>query len=152
MTSTNRWSDSFLDGLRSRGDALADETLKLILKDNENAGISALFRTMDTNDDLPPSRQFPLLAEFFRMTDGLPPGVDLDRIRRGEEVFRGHVFECAIVLLMKSLPEGYAAPNLAIILNISGQLETHTFKRLLATLQMVVNVTTARGFQSGERR
>ena len=149
MTSTNRWSDSFLDGLRSRGDALADETLKLILKDNENAGTSALFRTMDTNDDLPPSRQFPLLAEFFRMTDGLPPGVDLDRIRRGEEVFRGHVFECAIVLLMKSLPEGYAAPNLAIILNISGQLETHTFKRLLATLQMVVNVTTARGFQSG---
>ena len=42
MTSTDKWSDSFLDTLRSKGDVLADETLKLILKDNENAGISAL--------------------------------------------------------------------------------------------------------------
>ena len=145
----DRWTGAFLDRLRSQGDALADETLKLILKDGENAGMQALFREMDSNDDLPPSRQFPHLKKFFRMTDGLPPGIDLDRIRRGEDIFRAHVFESAIVLLMRSLPEGYAAPNLAIILNISGQLESHTFKRLLATLQMVINVTTSRGFQPG---
>lgn len=145
----DRWIDAFLDRLRSQGDALADETLKLILKDGENAGMQALFREMDSNDDLPASRHFPHLKKFFRMTDGLPPGIDLDRIRRGEDIFRAHVFESAIVLLMRSLPEGYAAPNLAIILNISGQLESHTFKRLLATLQMVINVTTSRGFQPG---
>ncbi len=145
----DRWTDAFLDRLRSQGDALADETLKLILKDGENAGMTTLFREMDSNDDLPPSRHFPHLKKFFRMTDGLPPGIDLVRIRRGEDVFRDHVFEGAIVLLMRSLPEGYAAPNLAIILNISGELESHTFKRLLATLQMVINVTTSRGFQPG---
>jgi hypothetical protein len=149
MTSAERWTDPFLDSLRSKGDALADEALRLMLKDDEKAGMTTLFREMDTNDDVPPSHHFPLLADFFRMTDGLPPGVDLERIRRGEDIFRDHVFESAIVLLMRSLPEGYAAPNLAIILNISGELESHTFKRLLATLQMVINVTTSRGFQPG---
>ena len=149
MSSTDRWSDAFLDGLRSKGDALADEALTLILRDNEKAGIATLFREMDSNDDLPPSHHFPLLTDFFRQTNELPPGTDLARIRRGEDVFCEHIFESAIVLLMRSLPEGYAAPNLAKILSISGQLETHTFKRLLATLQMVINVATSRGFQPG---
>ena len=142
-----RWNDAFLDTLRSRGDTLADEALKLIVRDDEKAGITRLFREMDSNDDLPPSHHFPLLTDFFKETNDLPPGTDMDRIRRGEDIFRAHIFESAIVLLMRSLPEGYAAPNLSIILSISGQLDTHTFKRLLATLQMVVNVTTSRGFQ-----
>ena len=149
MSSTDRWSDAFLDELRSKGDALADEALSLIVSDNELANITTLFREMDSNDDFPPSHHFPQLSDFLRKTNELPPGADLNRIRRGEDIFREHIFECAIVLLMRSLPEGYAAPNLAIILNISGQLETHTFKRLLATLQMVVNVMTSRGFQPG---
>ncbi len=147
--SPDRWSDTFLDDLRSRGDVLADGALTLILKENESAALTTLFREMDTNDDIAPAKHFPLLEEFFRSTDDLPPGTDLERIRRGEDIFRRHIFESAIVLLMRSLPEGYAAPNLSIILNISGQLEKHTFKRLLATLQMVVNVTTSRGFQKG---
>ena len=147
--STDRWSDAFLDTLRSKGDTPADEALGLIVSDNELANITTLFREMDSNDDFPPSHHFPQLSDFFRKTGDLPPGTDLLRIRRGEDIFREHIFESAIVLLMRSLPEGYAAPNLAIILNISGQLETHTFKRLLATLQMVVNVMTARGFQPG---
>ncbi|HTY58265.1 MAG TPA: oxygenase MpaB family protein [Bacteroidota bacterium] len=149
MTTVDRWNDAFLDGLRSQGDALADDALRLLLKEDERAGLTSLFRKMDTNDDIQPAEHFPLLAEFFRETGELPPGIDIVRVRRGEEIFREHVFESAIVLLMRSLPEGYAAPNLSIILNISGQLETHTFKRLLATLQMVVNVTTARGFGPG---
>jgi len=147
MPFPQRWNDAFLDTLRSRGDTLADEALKLIVRDDEKAGITRLFREMDSNDDLPPSHHFPLLNDFFKETNNLPPGTDLNRIRRGEDIFRAHIFESAIVLLMRSLPEGYAAPNLSIILSISGQLDTHTFKRLLATLQMVVNVTTSRGFQ-----
>jgi hypothetical protein len=62
-------------------------------------------------------------------------------------VFQKNAFTGALVLLTKSLPEGYAAPNLAIILNLSGNLRTHPYKRLLATLQTVVNVSTFHGFQ-----
>ena len=147
----SRWTDEFLDSLRLQGDPLADEYLKLIIKDDEIGGITKLFSKMDSNDATPPDNLFPELAQFFKTTHDLPPGVDPDRIHRGEEVFSEHAFEGALVLLTKSLPEGYAAPNLSIILNISGDLRTHTYKRLLGTLQMLINVSASRGFQPGGR-
>ena len=100
---------------------------------------------------LPSKARFPSWLTFFEKTGNLPADVDMDRIRRGEDVFRRHAFAGALVLLAKSLPEGYQAPNLSIILNISGELRTHTYKRLLATLQTVVNVSTSGGFQRGGR-
>jgi hypothetical protein len=147
----SRWNDTFLDSLRLQGDPLADACLQRIVKDDEINGIKTLFSTMDSNDATPPEKFFPQLADFFAATHELPPGVDLDRVHRGEDVFMGQVFEGALVLLTKSLPEGYAAPNLSIILNISGDLRTHTYKRLLGTLQMLINVSACRGFQAGGR-
>ncbi len=151
MNATGRWTDSFLNQLRQEGDNQADEALKLILKDDEYAGISRLFASMDANDETLPGKSFPVLSDFFHSTEKLPPDVDLDRIHRGEDVFNRHTYEGALALLAKSLPEGYQAPNLTIILNISGDLRTHTYRRLLGTLQTVVNVSTCRGFQTGGR-
>ena len=149
--SSPRWSDTLLNEMRTQGDPLADESLQSILPNDEPGVISSLFRVMDANDKVPPADIFPSLARFFEATNELPPGVDLDRIHRGEHVFIGHVYLAALVLLTKSLPEGYAAPNLSIILNISGQLRTHPYRRLLATLQTVVNVSSCHGFQPGGR-
>ncbi len=148
---THRWTEDFLNRLRRESDPHADEALRRIVADQEANAIRAVFSRMNSNDDIPIGSTFPVLADFFQTTGNLPPDVDPDRIRRGEEVFRRHVFAGALVLLTKSLPEGYQAPNLSIILNISGQLRTHTYKRLLATLQTVVNVSTGGGFQRDGR-
>ncbi len=147
----NRWNDAFLDSLRRQGDPLADEAFQILIQDGEAAKAKKLFAEMDANNEIPPATLFPELHEFFSTTERLPANVDLDRIRRGEDVFTRHPFTGALVLLAKSLPEGYAAPNLAIILNMSGDLRVHPYKRLLATLQTVVNVSTIRGFQNGGR-
>ncbi|MBI3110678.1 MAG: DUF2236 domain-containing protein [Ignavibacteriales bacterium] len=147
----NRWNNAFLDSLRRQGDPLADEAFRILLQDGEAGKAKKLFAEMDANDEIPPATMFPELHEFFSTTERLPANVDLDRIRRGEDVFTRHPFTGALVLLAKSLPEGYAAPNLAIILNMSGNLRVHPYKRLLATLQTVVNVSTIRGFQDGGR-
>ena len=146
-----KWTSSFLDGLRQQGDPEADEALQMILSDNEAGEIRKLFSAMDSNDEVPPATHFPVLSKFFAASNELPPGVDADRIHRGEDVFEEHAFAGALTLLTKSLPEGYQAPNLSIILNISGDLRTHTYRRLLGTLQTVVNVSTCRGFQAGGR-
>ena len=148
---TSRWTDPFLNQLRTETDSHADAALSLIPRDGEKSGISTLFREMNSNDEHPLAQSFPVLDNFFETTGNIPSDVDIDRINRGEEVFRRHAFEGALALLAKSLPEGYQAPNLAIILNISGDLRTHTYKRLLATLQTVVNVSTFHGFQQGGR-
>ncbi len=140
-----------LNSMRAEGDTLADESLQAILRTDESRVIRTLFRSMNANDTVPPATHFPELAHFFESTNALPPGVDLARVHRGEDVFIRNVYLASVALLTKSLPEGYAAPNLAIILNISGELRTHTFRRLLATLQTVINVSSCHGFQSQGR-
>jgi hypothetical protein len=146
-----RWTDVFLDGLRRQGDPLADRYLQQLVADSELGNIRRVFAEMDSNDEVPPAKTFPELSDFFSATDAIPSFVDPARILRGETVFEKHAFAGALVLLTKSLPEGYAAPNLAIILNMSGNLRTHPYKRLLATLQTVVNVSSFHGFQNGGR-
>jgi len=144
-----RWTDAFLDALRTQGDSLADEYLQKFVADNEIVNIRKVFAEMDSNNEIPPASTFPKLNEFFILTNALPPNIDTKRITRGEMVFQKNAFTGALVLLTKSLPEGYAAPNLSIILNLSGNLRTHPYKRLLSTLQTVINVSTFHGFQPG---
>ena len=146
-----RWTDAFLDTLSTQGDLLADTHLQKLFADNEIAGIRRVFAEMDANNEIPPAATFPELNEFIKETNDLPPFIDTARINRGEMVFQDNAFTVALVLLTKSLPEGYAAPNLSIVLNLSGDLRTHPYKRLLATLQTVVNVSTFHGFQHGGR-
>ena len=70
----------------------------------------------------------------------------MNRLERGEAAFMRHACCSALVLLANSLPAGYAAPNLAQVLVISGNLQKHPYRRLLGVLQMVVNVTARNGF------
>lgn len=142
-----RWTNDFLDHLRAQGDKLADDHLDNMLKDQEIIKIGDVFKSLNSNDDQPIETIFPALADFCRQTGALPPDVDLARIRRGEDIFIRHAFPAALVLLTKSLPEGYAAPNLALVLNISKNLVHHPYKRLLQVLQMLLNVCASRGFE-----
>jgi hypothetical protein len=143
---SQHWNSAFLDALRIQGDPHADETFARILADGEESRIGALFARMDTNDTTPPGQIFPTASAFFETTGHLPQGVDLARIQAGEVLFWKHAYNIALVLLAKSLPEGYAAPNLSQILNMSGDLRSRTYKRLLATLQLVLNVSSCNGF------
>jgi hypothetical protein len=143
---SHHWNGAFLDTLRMQGDPHADEAFARILADGEESRIGSLFARMDTNDATPPGAIFPTASAFFEATGQLPPGVDLNRIQAGEALFWKHAYSIALVLLSKSLPEGYAAPNLAQVLNMSGDLRNRTYKRLLATLQLVLNVSSCTGF------
>ena len=145
----DRWTDSFLNTLREKGDAVADDALRILLADGEVASATKLFHEMQVNDDIHPADHFPEMENFFAHTEQLPRGIDFDRLQRAEDLFNRNVLLGALILLTKSLPEGYQAPNLSIILNISGLLRTKTFKRLLGTLELVLNVTRAKAFESG---
>ena len=147
----HRWTGSFLDMMHGEGDHLADSYFSILTQDDEMESIRKVFSEMDSNDESPPADTFPELHEFFTRTNNLPPTIDTQRIDHGEMVFQKNAFTVALVLLTKSLPEGYAAPNLSIILNLSGNLRTNPYKRLLSTLQTVVNVSSFHGFQHGGR-
>jgi hypothetical protein len=147
---TTQWSDDgFLDGLRRQGDPLADQAVERLIREGGLSEVNRLFQILRSDDQpLPPDLPAPF-REFLEQTDGLPAGVDLARVQRGEAVFMRHAFTGALVLLAKSLPEGYQAPCLTEILMISRDLARSPYDRLLGVLQMLVRVCSVHGFAPG---
>lgn len=149
--SLSRWSDdTFLDRLRSEGDREADDCLAELADTGQN--FRDLFRFLNSNHAQVPVDAPDALRRFFAdaMRTPAPDGQPVDRARleRGEDVFMTHACSSALALLAMSLPAGYAAPNLARVLVMSGNLENHPYTRLLGVLQMVVNVTARGGFET----
>ncbi|MEP6781110.1 MAG: oxygenase MpaB family protein, partial [Gemmatimonadaceae bacterium] len=156
---TTRWSDdAFLDTLRQAVDVPADKCVAALQGQDDFA---RLFAMAAVNNDKIPEDVPQALRDFFADTDLLiqlesdraqfPDGLDHGRLRRGEKIFLDHAFAFCLVLLAKSLPEGYAAPNLSVLLNMSGNLRTRPYRRLLGVLQLVVDVSSIGGFDSNGR-
>jgi hypothetical protein len=143
-----KWTKQYLDTMRQQGDALADACFEQLCQNHRITHTSDLFTLLRTNHTPVPAAAPPELVDFLAATRALPAHTDRDRIKRGEELFMTHAFVAALVLLTKSLPAGYAAPNLTQVLHVSGDLERHPYKRTLGVLQMVVNVSTCRGFDT----
>jgi hypothetical protein len=148
--SATQWSDDgFLDGLRRQGDVLADGAVARMIQERDVSEVNRLFVVARSdNRPLPPDLPPPLL-ELVERTHRLPAGVDLERVHRGEAVFMRHAFTAALILLSKSLPEGYQAPCLTEILMISRDLARSPYDRLLGVLQMLVRVCSVDGFSPG---
>jgi hypothetical protein len=147
--SLRTWTRPLLDSMRQQGDAMADACLATLRAEHGIEQTSALFQRLDSNDDQAPFNAPPAFQDFLAATGTLPEGTDLDRLKRGAQTYMTHAFPVALTLLAKSLPAGYAAPNLTTILSLSGQLERHPYKRTLGVLQMVINVANPRGFEPG---
>lgn len=145
-----RWSDdAFLDGLRRQVDTQADDCVTRLFAAGGATGSRELFAHLTSNEDRLPETAPAALREFFAATRALPAGTDLARLDRGERVWMKQAFPAALVLLAKSLPEGYSAPSFGEILHVSRDLERHPYRRLLGVLQMVVNISSPGGFAEG---
>ncbi|MBD3223133.1 MAG: DUF2236 domain-containing protein [Caldithrix sp.] len=142
-----RWSDEFLDHLKQQGDRLADEYLQKMIRSGEVKHAGELFGYLNTNDVKPVHERYPAFTDYYNQTNKLPANVDLKRIENGENFFIDNAFPASLILLTKSLPEGYAALNFTTILSLSKNLELHPYHRLLKVMQMLLNVGASRGFQ-----
>ena len=144
-----KWTDTFLDALRQQGDPLADQCFEKLRNADTVEKTVEIFKAIQAHDTSFPDDTPEALRDFFNQTRQLPDHTDQDRIKNGEDIFLTHAFPSALVLLTKSLPSGYAAPNLSIVLHLSGNLETNPYKRTLGVLQMMVNISTCQGFCRG---
>jgi len=142
----SRWSDvPWLDGLRVHADP-DGEAVARALKPFGAAPTRAAFSAFRNGQRLFPAGTPEVLLDFARRefgysdTEGfatLPAWADRDRIRRGQTVFMTTAIPAVLVMLCKSLPEGYAAPSMARILNLSGDLQKYPQHRLMGTLQLL---------------
>ena len=150
----SKWSDDqFLDSLRLLGDGLADGCLDRLIATGNDSDFHGVFRHLNSNDGPLPENLPEALRDFFEHTK-LPPEIDgqpIDhaQVARGSAVFLRHALPSALILLAKSLPAGYAAPNLALILSLSDNLNRRPYRRLMGVLQLLVNLSGKANFTHG---
>ncbi len=146
----SRWSDdAFLDRLRAQTDPLADTAVAELEAMHGREAVNRIFKTLRVDEgEIPADAPEPFLR-FCAATNVSLPDVDLAQLDRGGAVFLRHCFSCATVLLLSSLPNGYAAPCLTRILTISGDLGTHPYTRLLGVVQLLVDISQGHAFRAG---
>ncbi len=145
--SHGRWTGSVAAAMRLGSDLQADQCLVELAANGQLDPLQAVFRAMPTNQSpMPPDAPEPL-QRFFATQMAVPAWADQARIRRGEQVFLENGLPIAVVLLCKSIPEGYAAPALTKVLYMTGLLQNRPLRRLLGVLQMVLDVAVDGGFE-----
>ena len=92
------------------------------------------------------------VRDFFEQTGTLPPWVDPDRLALAEEVFLDWGLLTISSLACASLPESYALPGIARVLDLTGELDVsgrYAHRRLLFTTRMVLDVMRRGGLAPG---
>jgi hypothetical protein len=89
-----------------------------------------------------------LLQRYLRDASQLPAWMQAERIELGERVFMDHgPLSCAL-LFCASLPQCYVLPDLADVLNTTGQLRDNTDYRIRQTAAMIFPVMMRGGLTS----
>ena len=158
---------AFLDALRRSGDDAADDLVRRLRaqgvpRDASRRYFAALAAHSGSLSDAVREVEGPDgLVEFARsalhvceLCDGvtLPRGIDRAKVVRGQIAFETRSLPCLLVLLCKSLPEGYAAPSMAQVLSLSGTLVDQPYHRLMGTLHLLVTVGSRGSFEGPFQR
>lgn len=143
------WTPALLDEMRRTGDPLADATLQQAVAADDVARINRIFRSFAADVAQVPADAPPEFRDFVQATRHLPADTDRASVGRGAQVMLGHATLCALALLLKSLPAGYAAPRLSSVLHMTGNMEKRPYRRSLGVLQMLVNISQQGAFAEG---
>ncbi|MEM6793620.1 MAG: oxygenase MpaB family protein [Acidobacteriota bacterium] len=142
----SKWSDdAFLDRLRASTDDEANATVaELKMHEGEVDRVNRILVGLRTGSDALPDDAPPafldFLARFKERADAC--NTDPEQVRRGAEVFHRWAYPAAVVMLASSLPSGYSAPPLARVLTVSDDLAVHPYRRLMAVVQLLINVSS----------
>ncbi len=158
MDRRHDWSDEYLDDLRARPDPVADACVRAILESGRLEQVNALMRTLTQNDELVPEALPPAVVSYFESTAALPSWADPEQIMAGERIFYRYGLQLLQSLLYRALPECYAGGDGAEVLYRSRRITELTHRRVMETLQFVVDVMSpgglgpdGRGIRSAQR-
>jgi hypothetical protein len=144
-----RWTDEFLEKMRQQCDPLADEAVASLFHQGKVGTANALMKQLVANEQLLPAQLPPELRWYFEQTGQLPPWVDKQLLRAGEELFCRYGPQAVLGLLCASLPSCYAAAKGVQVLHLTARLETDPFRRIVETAQMVIDVMAPGGMEPG---
>lgn len=146
VETTERWSDAYLDEMREVGDPIADAAVRRIFESPDLPDAQHFMATMVDNDELPE-----VIPEVLRayLDETKPPTTYDDRqVELGAEVFAAYGPEIMLILACYSLPASYAAAKGVQVLHRTGFLNERPNRRLVETVQFVIDVMSPGGLGS----
>lgn len=147
-----RWSDTFLDGMRQVGDALADGVIVQLFAANQTDAVNRLMMTLIRSDEPVPAGLPDEVRRYFDTTSALPAFADLAQIGVAQRLFARAGWSIAASLFCSSLPQTYAAARGAKVLTFSGRMDHDVRHRILETAQFIFDVTDTGGIDSPNGR
>jgi hypothetical protein len=138
---SEKFDDTFLEGLRSVGDPDADAAISEFFDVELGAPAEGLMKALiahhPKNDDASPA-----LKEFLEQPMDLPEWYDEKLFVRGQNLFVENLPQFGLGLWMASIPAGYAGARDVVVLARTQELLTHPKRRFLETGQFVLDVMT----------
>jgi hypothetical protein len=140
----SKWSNELFDGLRGRGDALADNIVAELFEQQDLRGVQRLLGQLVGNSD-PVPEQLPLAVRtYFESAPAVTPD-ERREVESGERFFALHGPEIMLSLCCAALPFDYANARAVQVLHRTGFLAKRPNLRVAQTAQMIVDVLTPGG-------
>ena len=148
MASANRsskWTDALLDRMQNTGDELADKPVGKVFEAGGVDAVNAIMRTLVRNDQPVPDELPPQIRDYLAESLALPEWADLDKIKRGQQLYETWGVLITLCLFCASLPASYAAADGVKVLYLTARLDTDARRRVMETGQFLIDVLTVGG-------
>jgi uncharacterized protein YqjF (DUF2071 family) len=147
---TTGFDDHELEAMRSSVDPDADHVVGLWFRRNDAAHPASMLVAAvrdDGGEHHESARD--VASAFIGDRTPLPAWVDHAALDRAADFFATWGVEALLMLGCSSLPDAYASHKGVQVLHLTARLETDTRRRLIETLQMVLDVTRQGGLYVG---
>jgi hypothetical protein len=146
---TRRFTDAFLEGLRTASDGPADQAVSTFFAES-GEGHAQLFRRLaGLSAGHVPDDQLPGVGPFVAAKEPWPEWVDPQLVQQGQKFFRQWGPQLGMALWMASLPADYACAKGAEPLVRTARLTGKPKRRYVETGQMIINAMTPGSLETG---
>jgi hypothetical protein len=146
---SSKWTDALLDEMRRKGDSALDDAVGDVLRAGDVDAVNQIMRTLVRNDQPVPPGLPKEIQDYLAATDPLPAWADLDKIKRGQQIFETWGVLITLCLFCASLPAAYAAANGVKVLYLTARLDTDTRRRVMETGQFLMDALAVGGLDDG---
>ncbi len=144
-----RFTDGFLEGLRTASDWPADQAVSTFFEQSGEGHGQLFVRLAQLSAGDVPDDQLPGVGAFVAAREPWPDWVDPELIRNGQKFFRQWGPQLGMALWMASLPADYACAKGAEPLVRTARLTGKPKRRYVETGQMIINAMTPGALETG---
>ena len=146
---TRRFTDTFLEGLRTASDWPADQAVSTFFEESGEGHAQLFARLARLSAGDVPDEQLPGVGAFVTAEEPWPDWADPELVQNGQRFFRQWGPQLGMALWMASLPADYACAKGAEPLARTARLTGKPKRRYVETGQMIINAMTPGALETG---